>query len=72
MNNTKETIQNKTKQKKPYKRTTYAPTCGEDAGSGVEGGLDACLGDGDGLLLHGLVDRYLVVGVHLGAVGIVI
>ena len=45
--------------------TAHAHTCGEDAGARVEGGLDAGLGDGDGLLLHGLVDRHLVVRVHL-------
>ncbi len=30
--------------------------CSEDRGSGVEGGSDAGFGDGDGLLLHCLVD----------------
>ena len=45
--------------------TAHALTSGEDAGARVEGGLDAGLGDGDGLLLHGLVDRHLVVRVHL-------
>lgn len=38
---------------------------GEDRGAGIEGGLDAGLGDGDGLLLHGLVDGDLVGDVHL-------
>ena len=32
---------------------------------GVECGLDSCLGDGDGLLLHGLVDGHLITGIHL-------
>ena len=38
---------------------------GEDAGARVEGGLHPRLGDGDGLLLHGLVYGHLVVQVHL-------
>lgn len=33
----------------------------EDGGAGVERGVDAGLGDGDGLLLHRLVDRHLLV-----------
>ena len=37
----------------------------EDGRAGVQGGLDARLGDGDGLLFHGLVDGHLVLGVHL-------
>jgi len=38
---------------------------GEDGGASVEGGVDACLGDRDGLLLHGFVDGDLVADVHL-------
>ena len=38
---------------------------GEDGRAGVQGGLDARLGDGDGLLFHGFVDGHLVLGVHL-------
>ena len=37
----------------------------QDGGPGVEGGLDPGLGDGDGLLLHSLVDGHLVTLVHL-------
>lgn len=41
----------------------------EHGGPGVEDGGDAGLGDGDGLLLHGLVDRHAVRVTHLcGAV----
>lgn len=36
----------------------------EDAGSGVQGGLDARLGNRDRLLLHGFVDCDLVGDVH--------
>mmetsp|Transcript_120074 Transcript_120074/g.209026 ORF Transcript_120074/g.209026 Transcript_120074/m.209026 type:complete len:407 (+) Transcript_120074:575-1795(+) len=38
---------------------------GQHGGPGVQDGRDACLGDGDGLLLHGLVDGHLVVAPHL-------
>ncbi|RUP50979.1 hypothetical protein BC936DRAFT_136751 [Jimgerdemannia flammicorona] len=38
---------------------------GKDGSAGVEGGGDTGLGDGDGLLLHDLVDRRAVGLVHL-------
>ena len=39
--------------------------CSKDRCACVECCLDACLGDGDGLLFHGLVDGRLVVLFHL-------
>mmetsp|Transcript_19469 Transcript_19469/g.34720 ORF Transcript_19469/g.34720 Transcript_19469/m.34720 type:complete len:374 (+) Transcript_19469:648-1769(+) len=38
---------------------------GEHTASGVEHRRDACLGDGDGLLLHGLMDGNAILHVHL-------
>ncbi len=38
---------------------------GREVVPGLEGGDDAGLGDGDGLLLHGLVDGRAVLVVHL-------
>jgi hypothetical protein len=35
---------------------------GEDRAAGIEGGVDAGLGDGDGLLLHDFVDSHLLEG----------
>ena len=37
----------------------------QDGCASVECGLDASLGDGDGLLLHGFVDGHLIPHVHL-------
>jgi len=36
----------------------------EDGGSGVQGGVDSCLGNGDCLLLHHLVDGRPVCFIH--------
>ena len=38
---------------------------GEDRCSGVHSCLDASFGNGDRLLLHGLVDRHLIFLIHL-------
>ena len=37
---------------------------GDDAAAGVEGGVDAGFGDGDGLLFHYFVDGYAVDVAH--------
>ena len=39
--------------------------CGDDAASSLQTGVDSCLGDRDGLLLHGFVDGGSVFVVHL-------
>lgn len=39
--------------------------CREDRSSGIQGSLDASLGNGDCLLLHGLVDSNLILQIHL-------
>ena len=50
----------------PRRRTpTYGVGGGDDGAAGLQGGDDAGLGDGDALLLHGLVDAGPVLVVHL-------
>eukprot|EP00354_Favella_ehrenbergii_P002548 CAMPEP_0170463488 /NCGR_PEP_ID=MMETSP0123-20130129/8581_1 /TAXON_ID=182087 /ORGANISM="Favella ehrenbergii, Strain Fehren 1" /LENGTH=127 /DNA_ID=CAMNT_0010728933 /DNA_START=891 /DNA_END=1274 /DNA_ORIENTATION=+ len=44
---------------------SYGVRRGQDRGASIEGGVDASLGNRDGLLLHGLVNGHLVLHVHL-------
>lgn len=44
---------------------TYGVGRGNDGAASLQGGDDAGLGDGDALLLHGLVDAGSVLVIHL-------